>query len=124
MCGGNMTARSYKFRKCRSSRPKLIKYNKEAVSPMAISLRNDASHGYYINHKSAIEMETLVETESNIIGSIREMGIGDEIEFPLSKAPYIRNAIAQRLMPERQAGCRWSTVASVEEGTIVVKRIA
>lgn len=70
------------------------------------------------------KMETLVETESNIIGSIREMCIGDEIEFPLSKAPYIRNAIAQRLMPERQAGCRWSTVASVEEGTIVVKRIA
>lgn len=62
--------------------------------------------------------------ENNIIGSIREMGIGDEIEFPLSKAPYIRNAIAQRLMPERQAGCRWSTVASVEEGTIVVKRTA
>ncbi len=68
-------------------------------------------------------MET-VEVTDNIIGSIREMCIGDEIEFPLSKAPYIRNAIAQRLMPERQAGCRWSTVASVEEGTIIVKRIA
>ena len=73
--------------------------------------------------KSEITMET-VEVTDNIIGSIREMCIGDEIEFPLSKAPYIRNAIAQRLMPECQAGCRWSTVASVEEGTIIVKRIA
>lgn len=69
-------------------------------------------------------MENTTIALDNIIGSIREMGIGDEIEFPLSKAPYIRNAIAQRLMPERQAGCRWSTVASVEDGTIIVKRIA
>ena len=68
-------------------------------------------------------MEEAIET-TGIIGSIREMSIGDEIEFPLTKATYIRNAIAQRLQPERQAGCRWSTVSSVEEGTIVVKRIA
>lgn len=69
-------------------------------------------------------METVEALENNIIGSIREMSIGDEISYPLSKAPYIRNAIAQRLMPERQAGCRWATVAIVEEGTIVVKRTA
>ena len=53
---------------------------------MAISLRNDASHGYEINHQSAIEMETLVETESNIIGSIREMGIHPQRNRPAAHA--------------------------------------
>lgn len=62
-------------------------------------------------------------TES-IIGSIREMDIGDSIAFPLSKAVYIRTAISQRLLSERQAGCKWSTSTSVEEGTFTVKRIA
>ena len=76
-----------------------------------------------INHKPQSKMEALVVSE-NIIGSIREMCIGDEIEFPLSKAPYIRNVIAMRLMPERKAGCRWSTATSVEDGTIIVKRTA
>lgn len=68
-------------------------------------------------------MET-TETTTTIIGTIREMGIGDEVQFPIEKTMYIRNAIDSRLMAERQAGCAWTTVTDREDGVIIVKRIA
>jgi len=76
-----------------------------------------------INHKSANDMETTI-AHNNIVGTIREMNIGDEVQFPIEKTPYIRVALYNHLMPERQAGCRWTTLTDKEEGTVIVKRIA
>ena len=52
------------------------------------------------------------------------MNIGDEVQFPIEKTPYIRVALYVHLMPERQAGCRWSTLTDRDEGTVIVRRTA
>ena len=68
-------------------------------------------------------METTV-AQNSIVGTIREMNIGDEVQFPIEKTPYIRVALYVHLMPERQAGCRWSTLTDRDEGTVIVRRTA
>lgn len=74
-------------------------------------------------HLHIINMETTV-AQNSIVGTIREMNIGDEVQFPIEKTPYIRVALYVHLMPERQAGCRWSTLTDRDEGTVIVRRTA
>lgn len=70
-------------------------------------------------------METTTLHDTNIVGTIRAMDIGDEVEFPIEKAAYIRGVVPYRdLLKERQAGCRWSTIVDNDNGVIIVKRIA
>lgn len=72
-----------------------------------------------LNHKSR-KMATT--THENIVGTIRDMKIGDAVQFPIEKTPYIRVALYSRLLPERKAGCRWSTSTDNELGTVTVRR--
>ena len=61
----------------------------------------------------------------NIVGTIRAMSIGEQIEFPIDKASYIRCVVPYRdLLKERQAGCRWSTNIDNDKGVIIVTRTA
>nr|DAW36237.1 MAG TPA: hypothetical protein [Caudoviricetes sp.] len=50
------------------------------------------------------------------------MKIGDAVQFPIEKTPYIRVVLYSRLLPERKAGCRWSTSTDNELGTVTVRR--
>jgi hypothetical protein len=65
-------------------------------------------------------METLT---TNTTDSIRQMNVGDELEFPIAKANTLRTIVWTRLLPERAKGMRWSSTVDREEGTITIKRI-
>jgi hypothetical protein len=65
-------------------------------------------------------METMT---TNTTDSIRQMEVGDELSFPISKADTIRTIVWTRLLPERASGMRWSTVVDKDAGTITIKRI-
>ncbi len=65
-------------------------------------------------------METLT---NNTTDSIRNMKVGDELSFPISRANTIRTVVWTRLLPERTKGMRWSSTTDRDEGTITVKRI-
>lgn len=67
------------------------------------------------------KMETMT---TNTTDSIRNMKVGDELEFPIAKADTLRTIIWTRLLPERQSGMRWSSTVDREEGKISIKRIA
>jgi len=70
-------------------------------------------------------MENTTIAHDNIVGTIRAMSIGEEIEFPIDKASYIRGVVPYRdLLKERQAGCRWSTNIDNDKGVIIVTRTA
>lgn len=66
-------------------------------------------------------METMT---NNTTDTIRQMKVGDELEFPIAKADTLRTIIWSRLLPERMSGMRWSSTVDREEGTITIKRIA
>lgn len=60
---------------------------------------------------------------TNTTDTIRNMKVGDELEFPIEKANTIRTIVWTRLLPERLRGMRWSTVLDKELATITLKRI-
>ena len=66
-------------------------------------------------------METKQQSTTD---AIRSMAVGDELQFPATRAEYIRTITGSRLIPERQSGMRWSTVVDKDAKTITVKRIA
>ena len=87
-------------------------------------LRSDARAAFKLQSQTAIKMEAL-KLRENIVGTIRAMSIGEEIEFPIDKASYIRCVVPYRdLLKERQAGCRWSTNIDNDKGVIIVTRTA
>lgn len=77
--------------------------------------------GFFIHSKHFIKMETKT---INTTDSIRNMKVGDELEFPITKADTIRTIVWTRLLPERSRGMRWSSIVDREGGKISIKRIA
>jgi hypothetical protein len=66
------------------------------------------------------KMETMT---TNTTDSIRNMKVGDELEFPIAKADTIRTIVWTRLLPERSNGMRWTTIVDKEHATITLRRI-
>ena len=65
-------------------------------------------------------METMT---NNTTDAIRQMKVGDELEFPIERANSIRSIVWTRLLPEQAKGMRWSSTTDKEEGKITIKRI-
>ncbi len=65
-------------------------------------------------------METIA---TNTTDTIRNMKVGDELTFPITKADTIRTIVWSRLLPERSRGMRWTTILDKELSTITLKRI-
>lgn len=69
-------------------------------------------------------METTVETKETAIDQLRSMNVGDVLEFPAERSPYLRNLVSQRLIGERLEGKAWSVNLNMEQGTTIVTRTA
>lgn len=71
-----------------------------------------------------MEAEVITGQDLTIVGSLREMAVGDTLEFPPGKTDYLRNLVSQRLIEERLAGMRWKVSLRIEEGVTEVERTA
>lgn len=72
-------------------------------------------------------METVTDTRKQdltIVGSLREMEVGDTLEFPPAKTDYLRNLVSQRLVDERLSGMRWRVSLDFDAGITLVERTA
>ena len=65
-------------------------------------------------------METTTKTpQETVTDTLRNMEVGDRVEFPPSQTDYLRN-----LIPERVAGMRWTVNFFLSESVTVVTRTA
>ena len=55
---------------------------------------------------------------------LRQMNVGDLLEFPAERSPYLRNLVSQRLIAERLEGKKWEVNLVMEKGLTIVTRIA
>lgn len=68
------------------------------------------------------KQKTRMESKS-ITQTLRDLTVGKNMDFPISKGKSIQNIIYQNLSPERSAGARWSVRNNVEQGVITVTRV-
>lgn len=61
--------------------------------------------------------------KKTITQQLRELHVGESIDFPIEKSTSVKNTIYSNLMPERSGGARWSVCNSVEEGIVKVSRV-
>lgn len=66
---------------------------------------------------STIEKETTID-------QLRAMNVGDTLEFPAERSPYLRNLVSQRLISERIEGKAWSVNLNMEQCVTIVTRTA
>ena len=69
-------------------------------------------------------METTLEKEVSVIDQLRQMDVGQMLEFPAGRSPYLRNLVSQRLINERLDGQAWSVNLDMENGVTIVTRTA
>ncbi len=69
-------------------------------------------------------METTEVKDMSVIDQLRQMDIGQILEFPAGKSPYLRNLVSQRLIDERLEGQAWSVNLCMEKGITIVTRTA
>ncbi len=55
---------------------------------------------------------------------LRQMNVGDLLEFPAERSPYLRNLVSQRLIAERLEGKKWEVNLVMEKGLTIVTRTA
>ncbi len=55
---------------------------------------------------------------------LRRMNVGDSLEFPAERSPYLRNLVSQRLIAERLEGKKWEVNLVMEKGLTIVTRTA
>lgn len=67
-------------------------------------------------------MEQTLVKEVSVIDQLRSMNVGDVLEFPAERSPYLRNLVSQRLIGERLEGKAWSVNLCMEQGTTIVTR--
>lgn len=80
------------------------------------------SSGNIGTHHSTNQAKTRMESKS-ITQTLRDLTVGKNMDFPISKGKSIQNIIYQNLSPERSAGARWSVRNNVEQGVITVTRV-
>ena len=129
ICGcNNLTAHRGE---CRHKSPHMAAYNQEVKvvvttmwprwffyrfagsTPVAASITNPQSI-----------METTLEKEVSVIDQLRQMDVGQMLEFPAGRSPYLRNLVSQRLINERLDGQAWSVNLDMENGVTIVTRTA
>lgn len=64
---------------------------------------------------------TITETA---IDKLRQMEVGDTLQFPAERSPYLRNLVSQRLIAERIEGKKWSVNLDMQQGVTIVTRTA
>lgn len=64
---------------------------------------------------------TITETA---IDQLRQMEVGDTLQFPAERSPYLRNLVSQRLIAERIEGKKWSVNLDMQQGVTIVTRTA
>lgn len=69
-------------------------------------------------------METTEVKDMSIIDQLRQMDVGQILEFPAGRSPYLRNLVSQRLIDERLEGQAWSVNLCMEKGITIVTRTA
>ena len=69
-------------------------------------------------------MEPTLEKEVSVIDHLRLMDVGEILEFPAGRSPYLRNLVSQRLINERLEGKAWSVNLDMEKGITIVTRTA
>lgn len=69
-------------------------------------------------------METTIEKEMTVIDQLRQMDVGQSLEFPAGRSPYLRNLVSQRLIDERLNGQAWTVNLDMENGITIVTRTA
>lgn len=67
---------------------------------------------------------TKTHEQETVAGTLRNMEVGDKVEFPPAQTDYLRNLTSQRMVPERIAGMRWAVNFILAEGVTVVTRTA
>lgn len=68
--------------------------------------------------------KTQTQAQETVTDTLRNMEVGDRVEFPPSQTDYLRNLISQRMIPERVAGMRWTVNFFLSESVTVVTRTA
>jgi hypothetical protein len=69
-------------------------------------------------------METTEVKDMSVIDQLRQMDVGQILEFPAGRSPYLRNLVSQRLIDERLEGQAWSVNLCMERGITIVTRTA
>lgn len=67
---------------------------------------------------------TIAEKEVSVIDQLRQMDVGQMLEFPAGRSPYLRNLVSQRLINERLDGHAWTVNLDMENGVTIVTRTA
>lgn len=87
---------------------------------------NAKSHCWFDSsrrHESKVhKMEA--EKEISVIDQLRQMDVGEILEFPAGRSPYLRNLVSQRLIDERLEGQSWTVNLCMEKGVTTVTRTA
>lgn len=60
----------------------------------------------------------------NAIDQLRQMEVGDTLQFPAERSPYLRNLVSQRLIAERIEGKKWSVNLDIKKGITIITRTA
>lgn len=82
---------------------------------------SDATHRYSSLNIMEMNEENIKETA---IDQLRGMAVGEILEFPAERSPYLRNLVSQRLIGERLEGKTWSVNLNMEQGKTIVTRTA
>lgn len=65
-----------------------------------------------------------MENNKSIAQQLREMNIGDELHFPLSKYGSVSNSRYRELVIDRANGAKWKINPDMKKKVTVVRRLA